>query len=231
LVATAILSEEIAIHQERREAMTTEETLIKNKLGLLELASYLKNVSEACRVMGYSRDTFYRVRNAYEEGGLEAIKEKSHSKPNFKNRVAEDVEEAVLELAIEDPSLGQKRVSDTLRQRAMFISPAGVRCVWLRHDMETFQKRLKLLEEQMAKTGKVLTEAQLRAIDKAKEEKMAWGEIETKQVGYLGAQDTFYVGTLKGVGRIYQQTFISVLGRSSQGGTQLSGNGDLRAPL
>jgi Winged helix-turn helix/Integrase core domain len=208
LVATAILSEEIAIHQERREAMTTEEKLIKNKLGLLELASYLKNVSEACRVMGYSRDTFYRVRNAYEEGGLEAIREKSHSKPNFKNRVAEDVEEAVLELAVEDPSLGQKRVSDTLRQRAIFISPAGVRCVWLRHDMETFQKRLRFLEEQVARTGKVLTEAQLRAMNKAKEEKIAWGEIETEHVGYLGSQDTFYVGTLKGVGRIYQQTFI-----------------------
>jgi transposase InsO family protein len=188
--------------------MTTEEKLIKNKLGLLELATYLKNVSEACRVMGFSRDTFYRFKKAYEEGGVEALKEKSRRKPNAKNRVPEEVEQEVLKLALEEPSLGQKRVSDTLRQNGIFISPAGVRCVWLRHQLETFQKRLKSLEEHVAKTGAVLTEEQLRALEKAKEEKAAWGEIETEHVGYLGAQDTFYVGTLKGVGRIYQQTFI-----------------------
>lgn len=188
--------------------MTTEEKLIKNKLGLLELASYLKNVSEACRVMGYSRDTFYRVRTAYEEGGIEALKEKSRRKPNIRNRVSEEVEEAVVEMAYEEPAYGQKRVSDELRQRGVFISPAGVRCVWLRHDLHTFQRRLVALEERVAKTGEVLTESQLLAMERAKEEKTAWGEIETEHVGYLGAQDTFYVGTLKGVGRIYQQTFI-----------------------
>ena len=188
--------------------MTTQEKLIKSKLGLLELAAYLKNVSEACRVMGYSRDTFYRVKKAYEEGGIEALKEKSRKKPNFKNRVPERVEQAVLAMAIDDPSLGQKRVSDVLRQRGIFISPGGVRSVWLRHGLETFAKRLKALEEHVARTGEVLTEAQLKAMDKAKEEKVAQGEIETEHIGYLGAQDTFYVGTIKGVGRVYQQTFI-----------------------
>jgi transposase InsO family protein len=188
--------------------MTTAEKLIKNKLGLLELANYLKNVSEACRVMGYSRDTFYRVRKAYEEGGIEALKEKSKRKANIRNRVSEQVEHAVVEMAFEEPAYGQKRVSDELRQRGVFISPAGVRCVWLRHDLQTFKKRLKALEEHVAKSGAVLTESQLRAMEKAKEEKIAWGEIETEHVGYLGGQDTFYVGTLKGVGRIYQQTFI-----------------------
>ena len=188
--------------------MTTAEKLIKNKLGLLELANYLKNVSEACRVMGYSRDTFYRVRKAYEEGGIEALKEKSKRKANIRNRVSEQVEQAVVEVAFEEPAYGQKRVSDELRQRGVFISPAGVRCVWLRHDLQTFKKRLKALEEHVAKSGAVLTESQLRAMEKAKEEKIAWGEIETEHVGYLGGQDTFYVGTLKGVGRIYQQTFI-----------------------
>ncbi len=213
MVVTAILSGVRARQGTgKEEAMTTEEKLIRNKLGLLELAAYLKNVSEACRVMGYSRDTFYRVKRAYEEGGLEALKEKSRRVPNIKNRVSEHVERAVVELAYEDPSLGQRRVSDELRRRGLFISPAGVRCVWLRHNLETFKKRLKALEERVAKTGEVLTEAQLRAMEKAKEEKMAWGEIETESrrggMGYLGAQDTFYVGTLKGVGRIYQQTFI-----------------------
>ncbi|MHC4322691.1 MAG: IS481 family transposase [Planctomycetota bacterium] len=188
--------------------MTTEEKLIRNKLGLIELAAYLKNVSEACRVMGYSRDTFYRVKSAYEESGIEALKEKSRRRPNIKNRVSEDVERAVVELTMEDPSLGQVRASNTLRQRGTFISASGVRYVWLRHDLETFNKRLKVLDDRVAKTGEALTERQLRCMERAKEEKIAWGEIETEHVGYLGAQDTFYVGRIKGVGRIYQLTFI-----------------------
>jgi transposase InsO family protein len=192
----------------RKKAMTTEEKLIKNKLGLLELASYLQNVSEACRVMGYSRDTFYRVRKAYEEGGMDALKEKTRRKPNRKNRVPDEVERAVVELAYENPALGQVRASNELRKREVFVSAAGVRCVWIRHGLQTFKKRLKALEEQIAKTGEVITEAQLAALERAKEEKVALGEIETEHIGYLGSQDTFYVGTIKGVGRIYQQTFI-----------------------
>lgn len=188
--------------------MTTDEKLIKKKLGLLQLASYLKSVSEACRVMGCSRDTFYRIKKAHEQGGIEALRETSRRRPNLRNRVPEDIEQAVVAFALENPSFGQKRASDTLRLRGVFISAAGIRCVWLRHGLETFPKRLKALEERVAHTGEVLTECPLRALEKAKEEKIAWGEIETEHVGYLGSQDTFYVGTLKGVGRIYQQRFI-----------------------
>ena len=144
--------------------MTTEQKLIKNKLGLLELAGYLKNVSEACRVMGYSRDTFYRVKNAYDEGGIDSLKEQNRRVPNLRNRIPEDVEEAILAITLEDPSLGQKRVSDMLRRRGIFVSAAGVRCVWLRHDLERFQKRLKALEVHVAKTGSVLTESQMNVI-------------------------------------------------------------------
>lgn len=188
--------------------MTTEQKIIKNKLGVLELARQLGNVSRACKVMGYSRDSFYRFKQLYETGGEAALQEISRKKPVLKNRVDPAVEQAVVELAVENPALGQLRVSNELRRQGVFVSPGGVRSVWLRHDMETFRKRLKALEAKAAQEGLVLTEEQLTALERAQQEKEAHGEIVTEHPGYLGAQDTFYVGTIKGVGRIYQQTFI-----------------------
>jgi transposase InsO family protein len=188
--------------------MTTEEKIIKNKLGLLNLAQQLGNVSQACRVMGYSRDSFYRFKQLYDEQGEAGLREVSRRKPITKNRVAADVEEAVVALAHENPALGQVRVSNQLKQKGMFVSPSGVRSIWLRHELETFKKRLKALEEKAAQEDLILTESQLQAMEKAKEQREAHGEVETHHPGYLGSQDTYYVGTIKGIGRIYQQTFI-----------------------
>lgn len=189
------------------------EKIIKPKLGLLELAKDLGNVSNACKVMGYSRDTFYRYKELYETGGEEALQEISRKKPNKLNRVPEHVEQAVIDLAIENPALGQHRASNELTQRGIMISSSGVRSVWLRNDLETFQKRLKALEAKSAQDGLLLTEEQLAALEKMKSKKEAHGEIETAHPGYLGSQDTYYVGTIKGVGRIYQQTFIDTYSR------------------
>jgi len=188
--------------------MTTEEKIIKNKLGLIKLASTLGNVSQACKVMGYSRDSFYRFKELYEQGGELALQEISRKKPCIKNRVEEHVEEAVVEFAIERPAYGQLRTSNELKKKGIYVSPGGVRSIWLRHDLETFKKRLKALEAKAAQENLILTEEQVRALEKAKNEKESYGEIESLHPGYLGAQDTYYVGTLKGVGRIYQQTFI-----------------------
>lgn len=188
--------------------MSTDEKIIKNKVGLLKLSEMLGSVSEACQVMGYSRDSFYRFKELYEKGGELALREISRRKPCPKNRVEEHVEKAVVEIALEKPAFGQVRVANELTKRGLFVSPTGVRSVWLRHDLETFRKRLKALEAKAAQEHLILTEEQLRALERAREEKEAHGEIETLHPGYLGTQDTYYVGTIKSVGRIYQQTFL-----------------------
>ena len=145
-------------------------TVIKHKIGLLNLAEELGNVSKACRIMGLSRDTFYRYQNAVEQGGIEALVERNRRKPNPKNRVDEQTEAAVVSYAIEQPAFGQVRASNELRKRGVFISPSGVRCVWLRNNLSCFKHRLKALEEKMAKESLILTESQIQALERKKQE-------------------------------------------------------------
>lgn len=193
--------------------MKVESKLIKTRLGLLNLAEHLGNVSQACKVMGYSRDGFYRIKEMYDTGGESALQEISRSKPILKNRVEPAVEEAVVQMAFDYPAYGQQRACNELRKKGVFISAGGIRSVWLRHNLELFEKRLQNLEERMAKESMILTEAQLMALERKKERRESFGEIETEHPGYLGSQDTYYVGNIKGVGRIYQQTFIDTYTR------------------
>ncbi len=148
--------------------LQTNSKVIKNKVGLINLAQELGNISKACKVMGYSRDTFYRYQEAVEVGGVDALIDKSRRKANRKNRVPVEVEEAVIRLAIEYPAYGQVRVANELRKEGIVLSPAGVRCVWMRNNVENIDKRLKALEEKIAKEGIVLSEEQLRVFEQKK---------------------------------------------------------------
>ena len=186
----------------------TNNQIIKHKVGLLNLAEELQNVSRACKVMGVSRDTFYRYQELVKSGDIDALINKSRRVPNLKNRVDDATEQAVIDFAIQYPAYGQHRTSTELRKKGVFVSGSGVRSIWLRHDLENFKKRLKALEAKVAQDGIELNDQQIAALERKHEDDVACGEIETAHPGYLGAQDTFYVGNLKGVGRIYQQTFI-----------------------
>lgn len=124
----------------------TNNEIIKHKVGLLNLAEELQNVSRACKVMGISRDTFYRYKELADKGGLDALISKTRRVPNLKNRVDDPTEQSVIRYAIDYSAHGQHRTSNELRKQGVFISGSGVRSVWLRHNLENFKKRLRALE-------------------------------------------------------------------------------------
>jgi len=188
--------------------MTQSQYIINRKLNVLELGETLGNISEACRKLGISRQHYYDIKQAIEEEGVEGLLEKSRRVPRIGNRVAPEIEARLLDHSLHFPMHGQVRVANELKKEGVQISAGGVRSVWMRHDLHTRKLRLKRLEQWAAENTDVLTESQVRALEQAKEEKEAHGEIESPHPAFLVAQDTCYIGYIKGIGRIYQQTAI-----------------------
>ena len=188
--------------------MTQQQYIINRKVNIVELAQTLGNISEACRNLGVSRQHYYDIKTAINEDGLQGLLEKSRKSPRIANRLSAEIEKMVLDYSLEFPTHGQVRVANELKSKGTQISDGGVRGIWARHDLLRKKERLNRLEKYSAETGKVLTEAQVVALENAKEEKQAHGEIETFHPGFLFGQDTYYVGYIKGVGKIYQQTGI-----------------------
>jgi len=188
--------------------MTQAQYIIKRKLNILELGETLGNISEACRRLGISRQHYYDIKDAIAQEGLKGLLEKSRQKPRIGNRVAPEIECQVLDYSLQFPTHGQVRVANELKKKGIQISAGGIRSIWLRHDLHIKSLRLKRLEKWAAENENILTESQVQALEQAKEEKQAHGEVESPHPGFLVAQDTYYVGTIKGIGRIYQQTGI-----------------------
>lgn len=188
--------------------MTQSQYIIRRKMNVVELAQTLGNISEACRNLGVSRQHYYDIKSAIAEDGLDGLLEKSRKQPRIANRLSPEIEEKILTYSLEFPTHGQRRVCNELKKQGIHISDGGVRGVWNRHGLLRKKERLKRLEKYAGESGAVLTEAQVVALENAKEEKQAHGEIETFHPGFLLGQDTYYVGYIKGVGKIYQQTGI-----------------------
>lgn len=188
--------------------MTQQQYLINRKLNIVEFADTMKNITSACKRLGVSRQHYYDIKKTIEEEGLQGLVEKSRRGPRVGNRCAPEVEQAILDYCLQEPTHGQVRVSNELKKKGTYISPGGVRSVWLRHDQENKKLRLKRLQEWSKDENNILTESQVKALEEQKIEKEAHGEIETHHSGFLVAQDTYYVGYIKGIGKIYQQTAI-----------------------
>jgi len=188
--------------------MTQDQYIIRRKLNIIELGDTLGNISEACRRLDISRQHYYDIKKAIREDGIQGLLEKSRNKPRKGNRVAPEIEQKLLDYSLEYPTHGQVRAANELKRAGIRISAGGIRSIWLRHKLETKALRLKRLEEWSKENTNILTEPQVQALELAKEEKEAHGEIETHHPGFLLGQDTYYVGYIKGVGKIYQQTGI-----------------------
>ena len=188
--------------------MTRDQYIIRRKMNIVELGRTLQNISDACRKLGVSRQHYYDIKKAIEEEGLEGLLEKSRRAPRYGNRVAVEIEEKVLDHSLQYPTHGQVRTANELKKSGIQISAGGVRSIWMRHNLQVKSLRLKRLEQWAAENTEVLTESQVKALEDAKEAREVHGEVESPHPGFLVAQDTFYVGTIKGVGRIYQQTAI-----------------------
>lgn len=190
--------------------MTTLSQSTKRKLSLLQVAEEFGNVSKACKLMGYHRDTFYEVRRAFQIGGVAALVEEKRGPRNpHPNRVAPEIEQKILDYALTFPTHGPQRVSNELRLTATEVSPGGVRGVWLRRGIETRYKRLMRLEQHAQGDTLVLSDAQIRLLERHSVE-FRCRHVEASWPGELLNQDTFYWGTLKGVGKVYVQVVVDV---------------------
>lgn len=197
--------------------MTTKAKLARRKLSLLELAADLSNVSKACKVMGFSRQQFYEIRRNYQTYGAEGLIDRMPgARGPHPNRVDEAVESAILEHCLHCPSHGPLRVAQELTLKGVQVSSGGVRGVWSRHNLLTKQERLLRLERSVKEQPFELSDDQIRLLERFSPE-FRERHIETKHTGDLVAVDTFFVGTLKGVGKVYLQSVIDCYSRYSWG--------------
>jgi transposase InsO family protein len=188
--------------------MTATEKVARRKLSLLELAKDLDNVSKACKLMGYSRQQFYEIRRNFQTyGGDGLIDRLPGSRGPHPNRVAAEIEAAILDHSLEHPCHGATRVEQELRLKGVQVSSGGVRGVWMRHALLTKHERLLRLEKATAERKVELSDDQVRLLERFSPE-FRERHIEAPHTGSLVAVDTFFVGTLKGVGKVYLQSAI-----------------------
>jgi transposase InsO family protein len=193
--------------------MTTAEKLNRRKKSLLELAQQMGNISKACQVMGYSRQQFYEIRRNFQTFGVEGLIDKLPGiKGPHPNRVSEEIEKHILEYSLQFPTHGPVRVAQELVLRGIQVSSGGIRGVWSRWNLNTRLDRLLRLEMDCSEHKIELSEVQIKLLERFSPE-FRERHIQVSYTGELVAVDTFFVGTLKGVGKVYLQTVLDCFSR------------------
>ncbi|WP_144211805.1 helix-turn-helix domain-containing protein [Shewanella donghaensis] len=187
--------------------MNSNKNEIRSKLALLQLATELGSISKACDIMGYSRDSYYRFKKQYEEAGERGLKNLSRKKPALKNRVSQEVEDQVIEIALDYPNYGQAKVAELLTARGCTISASGVRTIWVRHNLETKKNRLVALNSRLRQQNQLSFKSQhdMEQLYKLEQTETA---LECKYPGDVCVQDTYVIGEIDPIGQLFQHTFI-----------------------
>jgi transposase InsO family protein len=191
--------------------MTANQKLAQKRLTLLQLAEKLGNVSKACRMHKVSRSQFYEYKRSFQQYGLDGLVDKPPIPLSHPNQLPAETVKRIVDLSLAHPAFGQQRIADQLALEGMLVCATTVRNVWLKEGLETRYKRLLRLEEEVVAEGFDLTEGQIRLLEKANPE-FAERHVASDYPGQLLCQDTFYVGRLKGVGRIYLQAVVDTYG-------------------
>jgi len=187
--------------------MTTTELVVRHRYILLQLAEKVKNISLACRILGFSRESYYKYKRLFDKYGIDGLKDNPRRPPNMPNKASPEKEKAVLDYCLEYPTHGPLRIAHELKKKNIDISSGGVYNILKRHNPNRHHQRLLRLEKESARNGFILTEDQFEFLMRENERHQET-HVEAEYTGALISQDTFYVGTLKGVGRIYAQNVV-----------------------
>lgn len=191
--------------------MTDKEMLIKQKLSLLQLAEKLNNIRQACNNFGVSRTFYYKIKKRYEQEGLKGLKVKERKRPEMPNQTKKDIEDKIISFSLENPCYGKDRVAIELRLEGIWISVGGVESIWKRHNMQNKKLRIRKLEEYLEKKGFILSKEQIDALV-VHSQSLKEKHVISYYPGYLLCQDTFEVGYIKGIGKIYMQAVVDTYG-------------------
>jgi len=191
--------------------MTPQEMLLKHKLSLLQLAEQLQNIRAACKMMGVSRQHYYDIKERFEQAGVIGLREKERQPPRMPNQTPLDIEERILDYSLKHPTYGKDRVVIQIRLHGIITSASAIERIWKRNNLRTKFKRLLKLEELHRQQGLVLSDEQIQALLE-NIQAVPSEHVFSRHPGYLLCQDTFEVGCIKGVGKIYMQAVVDTYG-------------------
>ena len=187
--------------------MTAEEKVARQKLSVLELAQALGNVTEACRQRGISRTSFYEYKRRFQTHGLEGLKDLPPIHKSHPMTTPPEVVERILDLSLTHPAWGCDRLSDTMKLEGSYVSGPTIQNILNQNGMGTRYDRWLKLEGKASEEAMELSGEQVVFIEK---QNPCFRErhVESSRPGELLNQDTFYVGHLKGVGKVYLHAVV-----------------------
>jgi transposase InsO family protein len=191
--------------------MKAEEKIARQRLSVLQLAEALGNITEACRRRGMHRSMFYEYRRRFQTHGLEGLKDLPPIPNSHPMATPLEVVERILELSLAHPAWGCVRLSNHLKLGGISVSSPTIQKILIKHGMASRYDRWLKLEAKHAEEGFTLTGEQVAFIER---QNPAFRErhVESSRPGELLCQDTFYVGRLKGVGKVYLHAVVDTYG-------------------